>query len=673
MWLTFFTASLLYIALVSVPGVIAIWRMRLPVYVKLSVSPMVSFLFYTIVSTVLFLFKVQSNWMVIGSCALIMGLVLNGVTSLLLSKRTARVESSESNRFFNMLLPIIYCVVSTLVATYLFAGALDGPDSFIPLFDNAAHLSLTQSFVDTGFFSPVFNTPNPDAGTYGFYPAMLHASSALLAGAMGISASMAMNCALFSFLALMFPLGAYMLIHALFPNNRFVSLSGAIVVLAFGAFPWGFFVWGPLYPNFCSYALVPGFVFVFISLFEDGINVVERALRAFLVASGIVAMSVTQPNAAFVAGVILIPYCVKKLYQADLLGRQYRFVAPVAFLVLVAAIWSALYFMPFMQSVVGYHWDAMYTPQQALVSVLNLSFADLDPQVLLGLLVAIGVVRALVGPSESRWLIVSYLLLVIIFVADAGTDGFIKHFLSGFWYTDSHRIAAAIAIVGVPLAALGLGTILQGIVILASRLGSSILPKACVSAVLVMVAALLYAPWNLKIGNIEISSEANMLSRLFASYNNYTANFSVKREELEFCNEVKKTIPEDAAILNNPFDGSAFVYGYNGLKVYLRAMPLLNTNARELAEGTTQGMLYHQLDEYATNPFVRSQIQELGIQYVLQLDSDGLGGSESSFDNNYNEETEYYFEGIQSIDEDTPGFTLVLKEGDMALYKVDQL
>ena len=77
-------------------------------------------------------------------------------------------------------------------------------------------------------------------------------------------------------------------------------------------------------------------------------------------------------------------------------------------------------------------------------------------------------------------------------------------------------------------------------------------------------------------------------------------------------------------------------------------------------------MLRTQLCDYAVSDEVRDAVEKTGARYVMLLD-------DKSYDDRTVVKLRYEEEdwlGIESITQDTPGFTLVLSEGDMRLYQI---
>ena len=108
---------------------------------------------------------------------------------------------------------------------------------------------------------------------------------------------------------------------------------------------------------------------------------------------------------------------------------------------------------------------------------------------------------------------------------------------------------------------------------------------------------------------------------------------------------------------NTPKDGSLFAYQYNGLRTYHRTQSSGKTGEEIL--------LNHSINDYASDESVQQAVENLGIEYVLMLDQGHepywRQWSNSPLDDDA---------GFEGINEDTPGFELVLSEGDMRLFRL---
>jgi len=132
--------------------------------------------------------------------------------------------------------------------------------------------------------------------------------------------------------------------------------------------------------------------------------------------------------------------------------------------------------------------------------------------------------------------------------------------------------------------------------------------------------------------------------------------------ERAFVDEVERVVPEGSYIVNVPDDGSAFAYGIDGLNVLYRS-----TRTYDVESESPEGyILRTRLADAATDADVRSALESVGADYVLVLDDERVAADRAylfTYD-------PALWQGILSIDADTPGFELVLSEGDMRLYRI---
>lgn len=119
----------------------------------------------------------------------------------------------------------------------------------------------------------------------------------------------------------------------------------------------------------------------------------------------------------------------------------------------------------------------------------------------------------------------------------------------------------------------------------------------------------------------------------------------------------------DDLILNIPLDGSMYAYPIDDANVFYK---------RELTgpDSETSQALRLRLNEYAESPEVQKAVEETGAKYVLQLSVKGPEGANyADYERNRPED----WVGIVSVTPDTPGFKLVLSDGNMALYAIEPM
>ena len=558
----------------------------------------------------------------------------------------------------------LFLLVGIVATGLLFVRTLGTPDAFAQQFDNASHLNRIQAFLQTRRFSTIQASTSPSLpikpfSDFEFYPSGWHVIAALSADAVGYSPAVAENVTNGIFLALVYPLAACALLSRVFAGDRLTVCLGSVCCFAFAAFPWGYIVSGPLYPNFAGFAVLPAVIVIFLSfLDESGLRRRLAALLAFVI--GCVGLVALQPNAVFTGIVILVAYSTRSIW----LGARSRGASRVkallgagGFFAAVVVVWVAAGRLPLFSAVVSNYWDA-YSYQNvvgALRDCLWLGFRNSPYQYVLAALVWIGVVasmRRVVG----RWLLPPLLFFIIAFIATA-TRGYGDTFamlLSGFWYNDIDRMAACVAFVCMPFSALGLRVVLDHIL---KEIDGR--PSIVGAGSIAVVCALVYMPSVTLpgLGRIEtaIGYREDRLVDLV------TNDISLPKEEEDFLARCKEVVGDDE-VLNNPFDGSAFAYGEAGINIRYRSFWPYRLDDENSEEWEIVRWLYR-IDSYQT---VRAAVEKSGAHYVLVLDS------EQSVDPTFFKFTyiPVEWQGFTKMTDDTPGFEVILSEGDMRLYRI---
>lgn len=671
-WLIFGFSALFVCALLFAPGAIALVKSPLGKIEAVACAPLVSLLFICVAGSVLFFLGISTTWWQLLAIVLFIALC---IAACLAWKDCHSLPSRHMRRMFEaheIAILLVFIVIAGVVTSVFYVKTLDGPDSFVTLYDNAFHLNLIRSFERHGFYSPFASNIDFSSGIsifgVGFYPAMLHSVSALAASAFGVSPALALNSSIAVSVCIVYPVGLYAFLRKISGGNRIIMLCGAMLSLAFGAYPWRLFQWGPLYSNVMAYALIPSFLICFMAVFDETGR--KRLAYAVLSVIGIFAMAVTQTNADFTAAVILIPYCVYKIYSIQLArSKKIAMFSVAGFLAFVVVFWLFLYYSPYFSAVVSYTWPPVSSTSQSIVNLVNLSFTGGMAQPVLSALVLVGICVVLIKWSNLRWAIASYFLLSAIYLASSSTDGLMQHVLSGFWYTDSNRVAASIVLIAAPLASFGLAEIAEAIARCAKRAGSCYIEKGLPALAVISLTGLIFLPNYYIAGITDVTTSFGATGDYLTKTNMLAAGFSLSKDELEFADKVWEVTGPDAVVLNNPFDGSVFLYASNNINVFFKSFIAFGED--DSAGKAEERVLRRDAVNYVSSSETSQLMKELGVQYVIQLDAGGWGSLDSTFDNNYSERLETYFEGVQSIDESTPGFSLVLSSGDMRLYRVE--
>ncbi|BAK44115.1 glucose-6-phosphate isomerase [Eggerthella sp. YY7918] len=137
------------------------------------------------------------------------------------------------------------------------------------------------------------------------------------------------------------------------------------------------------------------------------------------------------------------------------------------------------------------------------------------------------------------------------------------------------------------------------------------------------------------------------------------------REEADFVRHAKDIVDQHYCIYNNADDGSPFAYAFEGLNLCYRrsAAQLLDGGESRQSE-----LLREKIDQLAYNEDVQKALKDANIKYILVLDLGGKITEERCF---YGYYTPQKWQGINAIDDNTPGLKVLLSEGDMRLYEIE--
>lgn len=685
---------------------------------SLCCAPFVSILLMNLLAATYSEAGIVSSWTTVLLPLIALGVILLGIRRAMRKIAASdaremgkRLLHPQSLRSFAML--AAYVVVGVAVTSAVFLGSLNDPNGFVQEFDNIHHLGVTRGFLESGDWSSLHVVLYPTAADQlinplpdpAYYPSAWNVLAALAAQLSGADVPAAVNATNFAVCAVVFPVSMWGFMRTVFRHRDSVVCFGALTCLAFTMFPWSMLVFGPLYPNILAFALLPVMMAVFIRLFDPHLTVRSRLGLAGLFVVAVASCAFTQPNAVFSAAALLAPFLVWK--TADLAGAaararfgsnakvaSVRLTAGLVAAASVVVVWVALFNLPFLEGVVDYNWPAFRSLDEAFADVVTGSFRMDVPQCALMALVLVGAVATLYK-RRYLWMTVSFVLVAAIYVVDVVSDGVTKQLLSGFWYTDSLRVAAFAAIIAVPLASLGAWVVAVGLsrlIALVPRLVGFHARRAANGAAAVLVAiAFAFAVYDVPSlmplvatngaassqlndsnaqqgGSAQWASEsafANMVATL-AKMNNPFADDMYDPDERAFMEQVKELVPEGSLIINVPDDGSTFAYSVNDMNMYYRYLRTYGVDY----ETADSFFIRNGLANITYSPGVLEAVRHVGAHYVVLLDQGGDAYSQRQRRYLFTYENGKNWQGILSITDNTPGFEVVLAEGDMRLYRI---
>lgn len=688
MWVSFFLAMATAIVFVMIPGVVFFKGLRFSWCSSVCVAPIYSIALFAVVSIVLGVVNAECTWWLV--LALSMAISLLALLASVLANASFFGKPQEGKLAkewrkallggFRFREAVAYCIVALVLVGGVFIWSLDGADSYPQTIDSIFHLNTAKAFVDSGFWSSLGASPYVGSESSvqpfevsGFYPAAWHCLVAMVSSASGSTVSVCSNAVNAVLVGVVFPCGAYFFMRVLFAGSRNAVLWGALTCVGFAAFPWRFLYWGVLFPNLLAYCMVLPVAALFILAVEarGDRNARMKYIGAFIL--GLAALVFSQTNSVFTVAVMMIPYCVRaisdSLSQRDDLRRWHarKWVAIACFLVFVVLVWGICFKLPFLQDVVTNTWAAIYGLPQAIVNVVLLSYCETPVQLVLAIFVIIGLAAA-IRKRRYRWLAAAYLIMALMYLLNVSFDGTLKQIIAGFWYTDHNRIAANLALISMPLAALGLQGAASAVTTIAKdRLSTttSDRPKyeAAVNAIVAIVTAIaMFYPNYSIVGWIDVTTAFGYTrDRIVSAYSASLPNVYGPSEK-DFVGRVLETVPVGARIANNPNDGSAFSYGTQGANILYRSF----FGYAEDGENDDCALIREKLCDIAYDENVRTAVENVGIEYVLQLDF----GDGDLTRKSLSEIDPSAWAGIDGVSESTDGFELVLSEGDMRLYKI---
>lgn len=663
------------------PGFTFFYAIRFNAGTALISAPLFSISFYSLTGIVLSLLNIPCTAYILFFGAVFFSIAVFGISRFFPKKTLVHKPIFFGSTDWLML--ALYIFVGLVLCTIFFLKNLDGANSFFCRADNITHLNLVKAFIESNSWSSLHagnyidGSYNPFGyGSGGFYPAAWHQIVGIVCALSQASIPLSSNAVNAIFIGITYPTAMYLLLNRLFNGNRKLVALGSLVSLSFTSFPLGLFLKGPLYPNLASNCLAPivmALFAYFVMSFSEKEHLKYKIACSIIVGFlSIVTLAFTQTNAIFLVYIFAVFWLASYAYNRtkEKSSFRQRYSLPLLVILLGIFFWIVFYNLPFLQSVVQYEWDNDLSLVDALFNTVSLAMAASLPQTLLSIVVLLGVVYCLI--KKQYWILCPALLMAVGYLACRCDLGDLEHWLAGFWYTDPYRPAACLVIFLIPIATYGLYLLLAIITSISKTTCETVSlsnkPKLILTISLIAFVVLNFYPTydypktnknvetsfgyvNYKLGRIFTTTEKEQM---------YTI------EEQRFVDKVHDIIPEDAMVINMPDDGSVFAYGVNDINVLYRYTIL--RDGIPSGETTDSQIIRTSLNEISTNQQVRQAVDNVGASYVLILDQGKTG---KDFVHIPQFEHPEYWSGITKIDDSTPGFTIVLSEDDMKLYKIN--
>jgi hypothetical protein len=383
-----------------------------------------------------------------------------------------------------------------------------------------------------------------------------------------------------------------------------------MVCSLFGEFPWMLTGgWGVLWPNALGMAMAPAGVALGLSITRVSIGDSFGGQRWLYGAAGAWAIGIAHPNSALsVALICVFPLLLAVVPQVAGQYRRHALATTLVVLAVVAAIVVGAVFaysLHAVQGVVTGFWAPFQTPAQAVVSGFSNSTDGLAPELLLATFSITGVVACFIW-RRQRWLVLADVVLVALYAGSAGSGSHFARLFTGLWYDDSHRIAATLPVVAIPLTTIG--------VLAAAEWLQQFFQRAASGAAAATRPALAVA-LPLAIGAVASAATAAQSVRpnaatVASAFNTSGDEELVSPSKLQFFQTVARLVPSSALVADNPAGGTAYLFALSGTRVlYPQMAPGSND--------TAMSYLARNLVQLGRNPQVCDLVRHYGVNYMV--------------------------------------------------------
>lgn len=512
--------------------------------------------------------------------------------------------------------------------------------------DSIFHLNAVRYAIESASASSFHITGF--TGSAAFYPAAWHGLVSMLVQVTGAQLPIAVNALTLLIGAVIWPLGVAWLTKTA-TGSAVVSGYSAVLSGALQAFPLLMFQWGVLYPNALSIAILPAAIALVVTVprWVNGAQRVRSAVPlAVLFVIVIAALLLSQPSTVLVWGVVCalwLTFCVAQTHSSF---------SVVVRISIVATAWLALagLWFVFARNTSGSHWPTFRGKIEATADVLINRQMEIPAAFAVSILMLVGL-AACIRFSGRRWMAASWLALSLLYIAVASVGSpALRAWLLGPWYADPNRIAALAPVLVIPLAAIGVDTLVR----LASRLfvradaqnaGSRtpLFTLVGFSAVTVLVVAMTVT---------RPLSTPSFTEGAFFQQSRYEISDDtfLSIDERSLLEALPEHIDPAARVIGNPSTGIGFGYALANVDVFPKTWAQPTTDAwRTISAG---------LRNAASDPAICEALAVLGDpQYVLDF---GPGEAKPG---RYVLPEMTDFEGQE-------GFELVLDIGHASLWRI---
>ena len=659
-WLATIPLLLFAVVLAFGPGYAMGWALRVPARLRVFYAPLLTFALVAVSAIVLG--KTGIAWSLISFVlvAAVMVAAAAGLMWLVGRRWPALASASWPGNDVPVAWPVVGAVLGGFLVLHMTEDMVYGPEAFSQSLDNSFHMNAIRWIQEHGDASSLTLGAVAAANQEPtFYPAGWHDFVSLIYSTTGTSIATATIVTVLLASGILWPCSLVALSLSIPKLRRLQALAIPAMICGFAAFPGLLLRWGVLFPNLLGYALLPSFVALMVYLVQVMVRREYSASLSLGLASlvGLAGLALVHPNAVVSAAAFAVPLLLAGVAQVlrshELIARQ-KWVGSIlllAFLAGCVGAWRVLRPAEFASNT----WSPILTEGEALYQFLFLGLENgnqlgdkFNPSYLAGFLALWGA-GYLLYKRRNLWLIASWVLIGYLWIVSASVPrGEFRLLMVAPWYTDHFRLAALVVFPSVILAGIGLGGFVEGLLTWVVRRvpRAARLKVATVGIGVATVLVLVIAGLSSRVPSVQETTLA-----VSQEYRVTPTSVVLNQDEMNVINEIPKIVPKGDVIVNNPWDGSAYIYAL--------ADRHLTGYHFEFETSPKYSAIMHNLKDARTNPEVCREVNKYKAHWYVHLENQL----------NFGPDAQKNYDGlVAAIDTDV--LTPVYSSGPMTLYRI---
>lgn len=659
-WLATIPLLLFAVVLAFGPGYAMGWALRVPARLRVFYAPLLTFALVAVSAIVLGKTGIPWSLFSFVSVAAVLVAAAAGLMWLVGRRWPALVSASWPGNDVPVAWPVVGAVLGGFLVLHMTEDMVYGPEAFSQSLDNSFHMNAIRwiqehgdaSSLTLGAVSAADQQPT-------FYPAGWHDFVSLIYSTTGTSIATATIVTVLLTASFVWPCSLVAFSLSIPKLRRLQALAIPAIIGGFAAFPGLLLRWGVLFPNLLGYALLPTFVALMAHLVQALLRrefsvLLSLGLSALV---GIAGLALVHPNAVVSAVVFALPMLLAGVVQVSRsheLALRQKWVGSLLLVgVSIGCVGAWLVLRPGASA--SNTWEPMLTEGEALYQFLFLGLENanqlrdtFNPSYLAGFLALWGA-GYLLYKHRNLWLIASWVLIGYLWIIAATVPrGDFRLLMVGPWYTDHFRLAALVVFPSVILAGIGLGGFVEGLLTWVARRAPrpARLKVATVGMGVAMVLVLVVAGLSSRVPSVQETTLA-----VSKEYRVTPSSVVLNQDEMNVINEIPKIVPKGDVIVNNPWDGSAYIYAL--------ADRHLTGYHFEFETSPKYSAIMHNLKNARTNPEVCREVNKYKAHWYVHLENQL----------NFGPDAQKNYDGlVAAIGTDV--LTPVYSSGPMTLYRI---